>query len=102
MGVVGLEFAFAALYTGMVRTGVMPLTRLLYMLTDAPRARFGLPPMTFDPGQAADLTVFDLNAAWVIDPEAFLSLGRATPLAGMPVYGRCELTLAGGRTVWQR
>ena len=102
MGVVGLEFAFAALYTGLVRTGVMPLTRLLYMLTDAPRARFGLPPMTFDPGQAADLTVFDLNAAWVIDPEAFLSLGRATPLAGMPVYGRCELTLAGGRTVWQR
>jgi len=101
MGIVGLECAFAELYTGLVRTGKVPLARLLQMMTDAPRARFGLPPMTFDPGQAADLTIFDLNAEWTVDPEQFLSLGRATPFAGDRVFGRCELTLAGGETVWQ-
>ena len=100
MGITGLECAFAALYTGLVRTGVMPLTRLLAMLTDAPRARFGLLPMTFDAGQAADIAVFDLNAAWTINPDEFLSLGHATPFAGAQVYGRCELTLVGGKTVW--
>ncbi len=102
MGVVGLECAFAALYTGLVRTGILPLGQLLRLMTDAPRARFGLPPVTLRPGEDADLTVFDLTAAERIDPERFLSLGRATPFAGMEVYGRCELTLVGGKTVWQR
>ena len=102
MGVVGLECAFAVLYTSLVRTGAMPLTRLLQMLTDAPRERFGLPPMTMDAGQQADLTVLDLNREWTVNPDDFLSLGRATPFAGAHVHGSCELTLVGGETVWQR
>lgn len=102
MGIVGLETAFAVLYTGLVKTGIMPLERLLHMMTDAPRARFPLPPATLDAGTGASLTVFDLGARWRIEPAEFRSLGRATPFAGMDVYGRCELTLAGGKTVWQR
>ena len=101
MGIVGLENAFSVLYTGLVRTGQMPLTRLLTMLTDAPRARFGLPPVDLLPGQPADLAVFDLNKAWVVNPDTFLSMGKATPFAGAQVYGECTLTLAGGKTVWQ-
>ena len=102
MGVVGLENAFATLYTGLVTTGVMPLTRLLCMMTDAPRARFGLPPMTMDAGQDADVTVFDLSREWTVNPDDFLSLGRATPFTGARVRGSCERTLVGGETVWQR
>ena len=102
MGIVGLETAFAVLYTGLVKTGVMPLERLIHMMTDAPRARFPLPPATLEAGTGASLTVFDLGARWQIEPAAFRSLGRATPFAGMDVYGRCELTLAGGKTVWQQ
>ena len=102
MGVVGLECAFPTLYTGLVRTGVMPLERLLFMLTDAPRARFGLPPVTLTPGEDADLVVFDLKAVGRVDPETFFSKGRATPFAGMETFGRCELTLVGGNPVWQR
>lgn len=101
MGIVGLETAFAVLYTGLVRAGVMPLERLLYMLTEAPRARFGLPAMDFAPGQAADMAMINLEAQWTVTPEDFISLGHATPFAGWQVYGRCERTLAGGKTVWQ-
>ena len=100
MGVVGLECAFAALYTGLVETGLIPLTRLLDAMTDAPRARFGLPPVTMDAGQAADLAAFDLQAEWTIEPDAFCSMGRATPFAGMRVRGVCERTWVGGRTVY--
>ena len=102
MGVVGLECAFAVLYTGLVRTGTMELTRLLRMMTDAPRERFGLPLMTFEAGQHADLTVLDLSREWTINPDEFLSMGRSTPFAGARIYGGCELTLVGGETVWQR
>jgi len=101
MGVTGLECAFAVLYTGLVRTGKMPLERLLEMMTDAPRKRFGLPPMDFTPGQTANLTVWDLSRSWKVNPEEFYSLGHSTPFAGATVYGQNRLTLAGGNTVWQ-
>ncbi len=101
-GIVGLECAFAALYTGLVRTGKMPLERLIEMLTDAPRKRFGLPPVTLEAGQSADLAVWDLSREWTVDPETFLSMGRATPFEGARVYGANLLTVAGGETVWQR
>lgn len=102
MGVAGLECAFPVLYTGLVRTGTMPLERLLQMLTDAPRRRFGLPPMDFTPGQAADMALWDLAAQDTIDPAGWLSQGRATPFEGRAVYGRCERTFLEGATVWQR
>ncbi|MDD3213066.1 MAG: dihydroorotase [Eubacteriales bacterium] len=101
-GVVGLECAFPALYTGLVKTKILPLERLIEMMTDAPRKRFGLPPVSFDPGQPADITVWNLERQSTVNPETFCSMGRATPFAGMRVYGENELTIAGGTTVWGR
>ncbi len=101
-GIVGLECAFPALYTGLVKTGLLPLERLLEAMTTAPRRRFGLPEVTLEPGQPADMAVFDLEAKGVVDPEAFASLGRATPFEGMETWGQCQCTIVGGETVWQR
>lgn len=100
MGVVGLETAFAALYTHLVRPGLVPLARLVELLHDGPARRFGLGrPLAV--GEPADLTVFDLETAWTVDPETFQSMGRATPFAGMELYGVCRLTMAGGEIVWR-
>ena len=93
-GVVGLESAFALLYTGLVKTGVMSLEALVEKLTVNPRRRFNLP-------QGKDFTIWDLEAEDVIDPERFLSKGRATPFAGRKVFGRCLLTVCGGKIVYQ-
>ena len=38
---------------------------------------------------------------FTIDPARFRSMGRATPFAGMLVYGRILLTLKDGRTVYE-
>lgn len=102
MGVVGLECAFPVLYTGLVKPGIVPLERMIEAMTDAPRRRFGLPPVTLAEGTAEDFTLFDLSDTYAVDPETFASMGRATPFAGWPVQGRCELTIVGGKTVWQR
>ncbi len=93
MGVVGLETAFAVLYTHLVETGVLSLEKLAALMSDNPRKRFAI---TTDPGW----TVFDLGREYVIDPAEFLSMGRATPFAGMTVRGRCLLTVYEGRAVW--
>ncbi|MCL1855316.1 MAG: dihydroorotase [Clostridia bacterium] len=101
MGVVGLECAFAVLYTGLVKTGLIPLERLLAAMTDAPRRRFHLDPVALREGQPADLAVFDLEAKDVVHSKDFISKGRATPFEGMEVYGQCVMTLVGGEAVWE-
>ena len=100
MGVVGLETAFPILYQGLVKAGRLPLERLLYLMCDAPRLRFRLPG-GIEEGQCADLAVWDLDAEWVVEPEAFHSLGRATPFAGQRAAGRCVETVVGGISVWK-
>ena len=67
---------------------------LLDRMRDKPAARFG-----FD--DQNDWTAFDLDSAYTIDPQTFLSRGRATPFAGMDVFGECLLTIVGGKIAWQ-
>jgi dihydroorotase len=100
MGVVGLETAFPALYTFLVKKGVLPLDKLIDLLNTAPARRFGV-GTPLSEGQPADLTVFDLEKSFTVDPEKFLTMGRATPFAGMELYGVCQLTMVGGEIVWR-
>ena len=94
-GVVGLECAFPVLYTGLVRTGILSLEQLIEKMALAPRERFGIPL------KDGDRTEWDLEAKYRIDPEEFLSMGKATPFAGTEVYGRCLRTVHNGKTVWE-
>lgn len=99
MGVVGLECAFPALYTGLCLTGKVPLETIIRAMTDAPRRRFRLPEQDIAKG-AEDVAVFDLETPYVIDPSGFLSKGRSTPFEGMEVKGRCVCATVGGKAVW--
>ena len=94
-GIVGLETAFPVLYTKLVRPGILSMDKLLDLLVRNPRNRFGI-PLAED-----DYSVWDLDAAYTIDPADFLTKGRATPFAGMRVYGKCLATICGGRLVYR-
>lgn len=100
MGVVGLETAFAAMYTHLVKPGILSMGRLVELFHGSAAKRFGFGTPLAE-GQPADLTVFDLNKPFVVDPEQFLSMGRATPFSGMELYGVCKLTMVAGKAVWQ-
>ncbi|MBR2047944.1 MAG: dihydroorotase [Oscillospiraceae bacterium] len=95
MGVVGIETAFPLLYTHLVKTGLISLERLVELMSVNPRKRFGIP-------ERGDFTVWDLSREYTIDPEDFLSKGRATPFAGWKVFGENQLTIVGGKIVWQK
>ena len=94
MGIVGLETAFPLLYTYLVKPGVISMQRLMELLHGNPCRRFGIGPDT-------GFTVFDLGAAYRIDPADFLSCGKATPFTGWNVEGRCLLTSTGETIAWQ-
>ena len=93
MGIVGIETAFPILYTRLVKTGILSLEKLVKLMCDAPRERFGI---TSDAG----FTVFDLGREYEIDPFEFLSMGRATPFKGEKVFGRCLATVYNGEIVY--
>ena len=92
-GIVGLETAFPLLYTGLVKTGIISLEKLVELLSIRPRQRFHIP-------LGNDFCLWDLESSYLIDPERFASMGRATPFAGMTVQGRCVLTVYQGRAVY--
>ena len=100
MGVVGLETSFAASYTALVQTGILPLGKLVDLMHGAPMRRFGCGTELAE-GQPADLTAFDLTKTYTVDPETFLTMGRATPFAGRALTGVCKLTMIGGEPVWK-
>ena len=100
MGVVGLETSFAACYTYLVKPGIITLERLMELMHHNPARRFGLGSPLAE-GQPADLTVFDLDAEYTVDPTEFATMGRATPFAGCRLFGRCRMTMVGGEIVWQ-
>lgn len=100
MGVVGIETAFATMYTNFVKTGKISLERLVELMHDNAKDRFGIGG-DIKVGEVADLTVFDLDAEYVINPDEFESMGKFTPLEGKKVFGRCKLTICNGEVVWE-
>lgn len=94
MGVVGLETAFPVLYTELVKKNIITLDRLVELMSFKPKERFGIDTNN-------DFAVFDISEAYKIDPEDFLSMGRATPFAGREVFGRCLLTVHNEKVVYQ-
>lgn len=94
MGVVGLETAFPVLYTELVKKNIITLERLIELMSFKPKERFGIDTNN-------DFAVFDISEAYKIDPEDFLSMGRATPFAGREVFGRCLLTVHNEKVVYK-
>ena len=95
MGVVGIETAFPILYTYLVKRDILSLESLIELLSVKPRERFGI---TSDPG----FTVWDIGCEYKINPNGFLSMGKATPFEGWTVTGSCLATVYGDEVVYER
>ena len=101
MGIVGLETAFPMLYTELVRPGILPMERLVQLMHENPNRRFGL-GQDFAVGKRANITIYDLDTEYKINPDEFFSQGRSTPFSGRKAFGVCLATVADGRMVWRK
>ena len=91
-GIVGLETAFPALYTELVKNHVITLEKLLDLMSYAPQKRFNI--------ELDGFTVYDLNNEYQIDPSAFSSKGRSTPFENKKVFGKCMATVSNGNVAY--
>ena len=92
-GVVGIETAFPICYTYLVKTGIITMEKLMELLVINPRKRFDIP-------LGNDFSIWDLEAAYTVDPADFLSMGKATPFEGWTVQGKCMATVCDGKIVY--
>ena len=93
-GIVGLETAFPVLYTHLVKSGVLSLERLVSLMCEQPRQRFGIP-------MENDFSIWELETEDTICSERFLSMGKSTPFDGWQVFARCLLTVFQGKAIWE-
>lgn len=95
-GLVGLETTLGLVMEELVRKERLSLAAAIERLTAGPARALGLPHGTLAPGAAADLTLFDPEAAWRVDPAEFRSLSRNSPFAGRTLHGRVAVVIVGG------
>ena len=94
-GIPGIETAFPLCYTGLVKTGIISMERLMELLIENPRRRFGIPL------NSGDWCLWDLADEYPIDPGEFISMGKSTPFARRRVFGRCLMTSCGGNEAYR-
>ncbi|MCI8697726.1 MAG: dihydroorotase [Oscillospiraceae bacterium] len=100
-GMVGLETSLALALTGLYHTGLLPLSRVLALMSSSPAALLGLTKGMLCVGRGADLVLFDPEEEWVIDKEQFVSKGRNTPFHGRTVRGKVKYTISRGTIIYQ-
>ncbi len=92
-GIVGIETAFSLMYTHFVKTGIISLEKLVDLLAINARKRFNIPLKT-------DFTVWNLEKEYTVDPQKFISKGKATPFENEKLFGECVLTVCDGKVVY--
>ena len=100
MGTTGLETAFAAVYTDLVRPGVLPLALVVDKLS-AGAALLALPLPAVQVGRRADLCLVDLEAEWEVGEDGYESRSENCCFAGRRLRGRVLLTVAGGSIAYR-
>ncbi|MEK7847341.1 MAG: dihydroorotase, partial [Chloroflexota bacterium] len=99
-GISGLETALGALLA-LVHRGEIDLITLLARLTTGPARVIGHPLGSLAVGSSADVVLFDPQREWVVDPAAFASKGKNTPLAGVTLRGKVMATLVQGALAYR-
>ena len=100
-GMVGLETSLAVTLTALYHTGKMSLSDILRKMTINPACILRVGTGRLAIGAEADLTIFDPNEAWVVDPAKFASKGRNTPYAGQTLKGKVKYTIVGGNIIYR-
>lgn len=98
-GISVLETALGSVMS-LVHSKALTLPLAVERLAASPARFLGMDLGTLKPGSPADVTIFDPDAEWLVDPAQFASKGKNTPLAGTTLRGRVMATIAGGKVVY--
>jgi len=98
-GVIGLETTLGVIWTALVQAQRADAATVIAALTAGPASVLAIEPPALREGAPANITLFDPERVWVVDPERFQSKGRNCPFAGRKLRGGPVATIVGGRVV---
>ena len=101
-GAAGLETTLSVVFTEMVGPGLLTLNDAVRAMSASPAGILGVEGGSLASGGPADLTLFDPDGTWTVDPASFKSRAANTPFAGRTLKGSVVRTLVGGRTSYRR
>ncbi|WP_013321593.1 dihydroorotase [Gloeothece verrucosa] len=87
-GVIGLELVLPLLWQQFVITQEWSALKLWEVLSVNPRLCLGQQPLSCQPGQAAELVLFDPQATWTVEIKSLKSRCANTPWLGKQLNGR--------------
>lgn len=99
-GITGLETSVAITITELVKTGILTPLQMAERMSYTPAKIIGIDKGTLLAGKAADITIIDPDAEYVIDSNTFASKGHNTPFNGKKVSGEVRYTIAAGKVVY--
>jgi len=98
-GFTGLETSLGVILTALYHTGDFSLTEIVEKMSSGPARILGISAGKLSVGEAADITVFDPEQEWTVNPDTFYTRGKASPFAGKQLKGRAVLTMVDGNIV---
>jgi dihydroorotase len=81
-GFIGSELALPLMYTHFVKPGLLPLEKLIELMSTNSSKRFGIPVN----GEIE----FDETVEWVIGPDTLASKSKNTPFLGDTIFGKIK------------
>jgi dihydroorotase len=100
MGTTGLETSFAAVYSELVKPGVLPLGLMVERMT-AGGALYGLPIPKLEVDAEANIVLIDLEASFKVGEHGYASRSENCCFHGRTFAGVVELTVAAGAVVYE-
>lgn len=100
-GIIGSEIAFQLIYSHFVKSGIFSLKQVIDWLTIHPSKIFKLSSGVLADGQAADITIIDLDKEWQYQVKDSYSKSQNTPFDGHKLTSDIYMTIVGGKTIYQ-
>ncbi|MCI8496747.1 MAG: dihydroorotase [Clostridiales bacterium] len=100
-GVVGLETSLAAGITYLVKPEILPLKRLIELMSASPADILHIDAGRLELGKRADICLFDPDEQWTVVPEKLHSRSKNTPFAQIRLTGRVRYTMLQGEVVYK-
>lgn len=101
-GITGLDTALVSLYHYFVATGKFGWDLIVKRYSAEPRRFMGLPAVSIEPNQPADLILFDPDGETTFSPEFMKSKSQNTPFLNQTLKGSVDLVVLNQEILLER
>ena len=100
-GIVGMETAASLTHTELVLKGFLDPMGMARCMSYNPAQILGLDCGDISEGRVADITIFNPDKSYKINPKDFVGKNTNMPYAGREVTGRVTATIMGGKVTYE-